>query len=157
MQVERATAADVPALAEVWHAGWHEGHAAAAPPELVATRIPAEFEERLGRWWPNTFVMRCPEGDVAGFFILNEDELYQFYVATRFHGQGVAKTLMEAAEAALAPRRAWLACALDNRRAARFYEKCGWVRTRVEPYATESAQGPVTLDIGRFEKDLSGS
>lgn len=116
-----------------------------------------EFEERLGRWWPKTQIMRAPDGGVAGFFILEGDELYQFYVAAAFQGQGVAAAMMDAAEVALAPRLAWLACAADNLRAARFYEKRGWVSRGVEVYTTETAGGPQTLDILRFEKDLKGS
>ncbi|WP_370400669.1 GNAT family N-acetyltransferase [Sulfitobacter sp. JB4-11] len=157
MQIRNAEAADVPALAQIWHAGWHQGHAASAPPALTATRTLEEFVERLGCWWPTTQIMRAEDGEVAGFFTLDGDQLYQFYVASAYQGQGVAAALMVAAEAALAPRKAWLACAADNLRAARFYEKCGWVSQGVESYETETTVGPLTLDVLRFEKDLSGS
>ena len=155
MKVEQAMAEDVPALAAIWHAGWHQGHAAGAPAALTALRTPTEFQDRVLRLWPQTWVMRTNTSEIAGFFMLKDAELYQFYLAAPYQGRGIAAALMAAAEDVLAPRRAWLACATDNIRAARFYEKCGWTRVATENYTTETAQGPMSLDVWRYEKDLS--
>jgi GNAT superfamily N-acetyltransferase len=156
MDVGPARQADVAALARLWHAGWHQAHARIVPPALVATRTPAEFEARVRRRVPQTRVMRAPQGRIAGFFILEAEELYQFYIAQPFQGQGAAGVLMRAAEAALGPVQAWLACSVGNDRAARFYERCGWAREGVEAYAVETAQGPITIDVWRYQKDLRG-
>ncbi len=154
MQIEPATAADIPAIAALWHAGWHQGHGAVAPAALVALRVPAEFTARSEAWLDRTYVARGPNG-LMGFYMLEGDELYQFYVAADHQGQGVAGRLMASAEAALTGRLAWLACSVGNDRAAAFYEKAGWTRGPEEVYATQTAQGPVDVTVWRFEKDLT--
>ncbi len=48
---------------------------------------------------------------------------------------------------------AWLACAIGNDRAARFYEKCGWRRAGTVAYEPDAAFG-MPLDVWRYEKRL---
>jgi ribosomal protein S18 acetylase RimI-like enzyme len=72
-----------------------------------------------------------PPGAPLGFCMLKGDELYQIYVAAEARGSDVAAALLADGEARLAARGvpvAWLACAIGNHRAARFYEKSGWQR-----------------------------
>jgi GNAT superfamily N-acetyltransferase len=154
MLIERAETTEVNAIAALWHRGWHQGHADVVPAALVAVRTPEEFRMRVEKRLPQTFVAR-QDGALAGFYMLDGDELYQFYVDAAFQGQGVAARLMVSAEAALAGRLAWLACSLGNTRAARFYEKAGWQRAAQEVYPVETASGPQSVTIWRFEKDLS--
>lgn len=156
MQIERATVDEVSQVASLWHRGWHQGHAAVAPPELVASRVLAEFHDRTARRIDRTWVIRVG-GVLAGFCMLEEDEVYQFYVDAAFQGQGVAAALMAWVEEALAGRLAWLACAVGNDRAARFYEKSGWERAGTEIYPVEAESGPSEVQIWRYEKDLRGS
>jgi hypothetical protein len=47
---------------------------------------------------------------------------------------------------------AWLACAIGNDRAARFYEKSGW--RRVITYQAETSAGTFPLEVWRYEKNL---
>ena len=71
-----------------------------------------------------------PRGAPLGFTMLKGDEVYQLYVSREARGRGVAAALMADAEQRLAARGvsdAWLACAIGNERAARFYEKQGGV------------------------------
>jgi hypothetical protein len=49
---------------------------------------------------------------------------------------------------------AWLACAIGNARAARFYEKSGWAMARVETVPTETSEGLFPLEVWRYEKRL---
>ncbi|HXV64473.1 MAG TPA: GNAT family N-acetyltransferase [Vicinamibacteria bacterium] len=72
-----------------------------------------------------------PVGAPVGFCVVKGDELYQLYVSAQSRGAGVAAALIADAEARLVEdgvERAWLACAIGNERAARFYEKSGWHR-----------------------------
>lgn len=144
---------DVIAISQMWHAGWHDGHAAIVSPALVATRTPAEFTARVEVHLPKTFAARSG-GVLAGFYMLEGDELYQFYVDGSFRGKGVAAKLMASVEEALKGRVAWLACSVGNDRAARFYEKAGWTRRGEETYTVETANTPIDVVIWRFEKDL---
>ena len=49
---------------------------------------------------------------------------------------------------------AWLACAVGNERAARFYEKCGWRRAGTVVYQPDAADGAPPLEVWRYEKGL---
>ena len=96
-------------------------------------------------------------GDPAGFCIVRDDELYQLYVAAESRGSGVAAALIADAETRLSARgvqTAWLACAIGNDRAARFYEKRGWRRTGVMVNLAETPNGPFPLETWRYEKRL---
>jgi len=49
---------------------------------------------------------------------------------------------------------AWLACAIGNDRAARFYEKCEWTRSGTIINNADTANGPFPLKVWRYEKSL---
>lgn len=148
--------ADIAAVAALWHEGWHAGHAGVVPERLTRLRRLDDFHDRLARHLGQTRVARIgPE--IIGFVILHGDELYQFYLARGARGTGAAALLMAEAEARLRAtgvRRAWLACTVGNTRAARFYEKSGWLRAATETMSFETADGPFPLEVWRYEKAL---
>src|SRR5258707_14051266 len=128
MDVREAQDADVEALARLWWAGWHDGHAAVAPAELTRLRTVESFEERMSAALPAVRAMG-PVGEPIGFHLIKGDELNQFYLAAEARGSGAAGVLMADAEARLSAagvETAWPACAIGNLRAARFYQKAGW-------------------------------
>lgn len=148
---------EIDRLAALWFEAWRDGHAHIAPPALVAVRTVASFAERLAAALPDTFVAG-PRQAPAGFFMLKNDELYQFFVARSARGSGFAALLIAAAEAELAQRgvaTAWLACAVGNDRAARFYEKCGWRNMRTQVNRLETAHGVFEIDHWRYEKRVT--
>lgn len=153
MQITQAKTADIPALAALWHEGWHLGHGDVVPAALVKRRTLAEFSDRIGDHLARVQIAWIG-ADIAGFFMLKGDELEQFYVAPSLHGRGVATQLMTQAEAALGTGPKWLACSVGNDRAARFYEKSGWLRLARQAYAVETHKGPLVLDIWRYVKTL---
>lgn len=153
MQFRSAQIEDTLAVAAMWHAGWHAGHAAHVPKALVVTRTLEEFETRTAGRISHTTLLEVG-GQIAGFHMLEGDELYQFYVDAGFRGTGVASTLMAHAEEGLDGRVAWLACAVGNDRAARFYEKSGWSRAATQEYFVETAGGPMGVACWRYEKNL---
>jgi ribosomal protein S18 acetylase RimI-like enzyme len=157
MDVRAATEADIQHLSKVWHDGWHDAHAQIVPAELTSLRRLESFAERLQAALSDVRVSG-PFGAPTGFCIVKNDELYQLYVSTQSRGTGVAAALMTDAEATLAQRGveiAWLACAIGNARAARFYEKHGWRRTGTISVNLETPQGTFPLDVWRYQKSLT--
>jgi ribosomal protein S18 acetylase RimI-like enzyme len=156
MEIRSAREADIGRLATIWHDGWRDGHLAIVPAALASARTLDSFRERLLAAIDQVRVARR-HGDLVGFAMFKDDELYQFYVAAEARGSGVAATLMDDAEAQLAARgvkTAWLACAVGNDRAARFYEKRGWRRVETVTYQSETSAGPFPVETWRYEKDL---
>ena len=148
---------EVDQLAEVWFDAWNDAHAQIVPAELARLRTLENFRERIKKEFPNVRVAGSP-GDPLGFCIVRGDELYQLFVAARARGTGVAAALIADGEAKLAQngvKTAWLACAIGNDRAARFYEKCGWHRTGTLSNEAETSEGIFLLQVWRYEKTLS--
>ena len=154
--VRPATTAEIDRIARVWFDGWHEAHAPLLPPEVTAIRTLESFAERLHALLPDVRVVGAP-GAPVGFCALKQDELYQMFVSPDARGSGAAAALMADAEARLAAAgvtTAWLACAIGNDRAARFYEKSGWRRAGTVTYHAEMPTGVLALDVWRYEKSL---
>jgi ribosomal protein S18 acetylase RimI-like enzyme len=159
MQVRSADATEIDYLARLWYDSWHETHAPLVPPELSRLRTLESFRERLRAALPNIHVAG-PFGSPVGFCVLKGEELYQLFVSSEAHGSGVAAALIAEAEARLAERgveTAWLACAMGNDRAARFYEKSGWRLAGTFVNSAETSSGPFPLEEWRYEKRLTRS
>lgn len=56
---------------------------------------------------------------------------------------------------ALGAVTAWLACAIGNARAARFYEKHGWRRVGNMVSQLPTPDGHFPLEVWRYEKSLA--
>jgi ribosomal protein S18 acetylase RimI-like enzyme len=156
MNVRAAEESEIDHLAKVWHEGWHEAHARILPAELTRLRTLESFRDRLKAALPRIRVVG-PFAAPVGFCILKGNELYQLYVSAQARGSGVAAALMADAEARLAEagfESAWLACAIGNERAARFYDKCGWRRAGTMVYQAETSNGTLPLEVWRYEKHL---
>jgi GNAT superfamily N-acetyltransferase len=156
MDCRDASAGDVEALAQLWHVGWQDAHAQILPEAVRNARTLESFRERLSANLASVRVIDDALG-AAGFAFLKDDELYQFYVHARARGTGCAQRLIEDAQAQFAERgvkTAWLACAIGNDRAARFYEKGGWRRQGVEQIVLDLPAGAFPLDIWRYERSV---
>jgi ribosomal protein S18 acetylase RimI-like enzyme len=157
MQVRPAYAAEIDHLARLWHEVWHESHAPLMPAELTRLRTLESFRERLQAALPDIYVVG-PRGAPVGFCVIKGGELYQLFVSAQARGTGAAAALIADAEARLAERgveTAWLACAVGNVRAARFYEKSGWRLAGTIVNQTETSSGPFPLEVWRYEKPLA--
>jgi GNAT superfamily N-acetyltransferase len=154
--VRPASTAEIDGIARVWFDGWHEAHAHLVPPDLTRLRTLESFAERLHPLLPDIRVIGAP-GAPVGFCALKDDELYQLFVSREARGSGAAAALIADAEARLTAAGvsvAWLACAIGNDRAARFYEKSGWRRTATVVYHAETPTGVLPLEVWRYEKSL---
>lgn len=154
--VRAAVEAEIDRLATIWHEGWQDAHARLLPPELARIRTLESFRERLRAGLATVRVVGEP-GRPLGFCMVKDDELYQLYVASEARGTGAAAALVADAEARMADRGvsvAWLACAIGNDRAARFYEKCGWRRAGNMINPLDTPDGVLALEVWRYEKRL---
>ena len=157
MLIRNAGASEVDRLARIWYDSWQDAHARILPAELARVRTIESFRERLR---PALDLVRVAEleGEAVGFCMVKDDELYQLFVTAAARGSGVAAALVADAEARLAAAgiaTAWLACAIGNQRAARFYEKCGWQRTGTVVNPLDTPAGIFRLEVWRYEKRLA--
>lgn len=144
---------EVEALARIWFDGWQDAHAGILPAELARLRTLDSFRERL-RTAIDTVRVAGPEGAPLGFSMVKGDELNQLYVSARARGTGTAAALVNDAveqfrEAGIGT--GWLACAIGNDRAARFYEKTGWTRARTMTSRLPTPEGIFSLEVWRYE------
>ena len=156
MTARLADPSETGVLARLWYDGWQDAHAAVLPAALARARTLASFAERMAAALADVRVIG-PQGAPLGFSMLKGDELYQFYVASEARGAGIAAALIADAEARLSERgveTAWLACAIGNARAARFYEKSGWYLARTMTSRLETVDGPFDLEVWRYQKRL---
>ena len=156
MTVRNAESTEIDRLAQLWYDGLagcsREDSASGAGSashcgefSRQARRRPAERARRRPVWRP------------SGFCIVKGAELDQLFVAARARGSGVAVALMGDAEARLSKggvETAWLACAIGNDRAARFYEKNGWHRVGNMINLAETSRGAFPLEVWRYEKSM---
>ena len=157
LKVRPADAGELDQLARVWFDGWQESHLHLVPPALVRFRSLSSFRDRLAVALPAIRVVGEP-GAPLGFCIVKDDELYQLFVAAAARGTGVAVALIDDAEARLAESgvtRAWLACAIGNYRAARFYQKRGWHLAGTMTNEAETSEGTFPIEVWRYEKELT--
>jgi GNAT superfamily N-acetyltransferase len=150
-KVRGAEETEIGHLARIWYDGWHDAHAQIVPAELTRLRTLESFADRLQAALPNVRVAGA-FGEPVGFCIVNGNELY---VSAKARGTGVAAALIADAETRLSEggvEIAWLACAIGNERAARFYEKCGWRRTGIMVYSAETSNGTFPHDVWRHER-----
>lgn len=156
IEIRPARGEETERLGQIWYDAWRDAHAQIVPAQLVALRTLESFERRLRAMIADVRVAAI-DGEPVGFCVAKDDELYQLFVTAEARGTGVAASLVADAEKLLAAngnRTAWLACAVGNDRAARFYEKCGWHRVGTMINNAETDGGVFPLETWRYEKAL---
>jgi GNAT superfamily N-acetyltransferase len=155
--LRQASADDAPAIADIWHLGWRDGHLGFVPQELIAARHEGSFRTRAAQRVGDTTVA-VVDGKVAGFVMVVGDEVEQVYVAASHRGTGVADALLTEAERQVTRAghsSAWLAVVAGNARARKFYERRGWSDEGPFTYAAAGEDGPIAVPARRYVKRLS--
>ncbi|HTW18179.1 MAG TPA: GNAT family N-acetyltransferase [Nocardioides sp.] len=150
------TPADAARVADLWHAGWHDGHAGHVPDGLTAARTLAAFHERTPLRVDDTTVADVA-GEVAGFVMVVGDEVEQVFVGAEHRGSGVAGLLLAEAERQVADAgydEAWLAVVVGNARARRFYERQGWRDGGPLPYEVSAGGASYVSPCRRYVKPV---
>lgn len=156
--LRRATLDDAGAVAEIWRAGWADGHAGHVPDGLVRHRqnineYVSRARDRIDTMW----VAASDDGHVLGFVVVKDDELEQVYVDRSARGSGVAAVLLRRGEDEVrrtGHARAWLAVVAGNARARAFYARQGWRDAGPFIYQAETADGTFPVPSHRYEVDL---
>ena len=155
--IRPADEGDRDALVQLWHDGWHDGHAGVVPDALKALRTRADFAGRLDDVLPDALTAG-PVGAATALCVTLGDELYQFYVAAQMRGTGLAGRLIEAGEARIAAQGhpvARLDVAIGNARAQAFYRKFGWHDEGPMEVALKTISGDFPITLLRMTKQLS--
>ncbi|WP_216206785.1 GNAT family N-acetyltransferase [Amycolatopsis aidingensis] len=149
-----ATSEDASAIADIWQAGWRDGHLGHVPDALTAVRTAESFAIRAEQRVGDT-VVGTVGGAVAGFVMVVDDEVEQVYVAAGHRGSGVAAVLLAEAERLVATNGheyAWLAVVAGNARARRFYERNGWTDEGRFDYPAATEAGAIPVPAHRYLK-----
>ena len=156
VELRPAQPSDAPAIAQIWHLGWRDGHLGHVPRELLAARHEDSFRARVPARLTDTTVAVI-DGEIAGFVMVVDAEIEQVYVARRHRGTGVADVLMAEAERQIGEAGhagVWLAVVAGNARARRFYERRGWSDHGLFDYQAASDRGPIPVPSHRYVKEL---
>lgn len=155
--IRAAGADDMAAVADLWHEGWHDGHAGHVPGGLTAARTLEAFHQRTPLRVADTSVAVSGTGAILGFVMVVGDEVEQVFVARAARGTELAARLLTAAEhqvAAAGHTSAWLAVVAGNARARRFYEKQGWADAGDLPYEVTAGGQTFVSPCRRYVKSL---
>ena len=153
--IRPASDADMAAVADLWHEGWHDGHAGHVPDGLTAARTLAAFHERTPPRVADTSVAVADDGTLLGFVMVVGDEVEQVFVAPACRGTGLASELLAEAERRVAAgghASAWLAVVVGNARARRFYERQGWSDEGDLPYEVTAGGETFVSPCRRYVK-----
>ncbi len=157
MSIRAAQTPDLGPLARLWWQGWRDAHLPLVPKALATRRTLDSFIVRMAVALPRVRAVG-PVGAPLGFHLIKDDELNQLYVEEESRGAGIAALLMADAEDRLLEagvKKPWLACAIGNTRAARFYQKAGWTLAGAQTVPTEIPGGWYPLKVWRYEKRLA--
>ena len=156
VELRAARDGDAEAVGTIWAAAWRDGHLGHVPDELVAVRTQETFLSRAAERVADTTVAEV-DGVVAGFIMVDRDEVEQVFVDARHRGSGVAAALLDEAERQVAAgghARAWLAVVEGNARARRFYERAGWRDDGLFEYAARHGDTSIPVPCRRYVKEF---
>jgi ribosomal protein S18 acetylase RimI-like enzyme len=165
MHIRRATVKDAEALSEIGARTFFETFAADNTPEDMRMFLESTWRPDLQRAeildeGLDTLLACDASGAIAAFAQLRVNhpppgivvrapvELKRFYVDKPWHGQGLARALMNAAEEAARARGArefWLGVWERNPRAQAFYQKCGFRKVGKQTFVVGT--DPQTDDV----------
>ena len=157
VSIRPAVGSDAASIGTIWWTGWRDGHVGNVPDALVALRTEESFtrraQDRVG-----DATVAVVDGAVAGFVMVDGDEVEQVFVAAEHRGTKVARRLLAAAESIVAGSgypTAWLAVVEGNARARRFYERSGWSNAGPIDYVVEDRGITVDVPTLRYEKPVT--
>lgn len=126
-----------------WKA-WHETYPGMADADYLDRMTLEVCEQKAAKWGGDGLLIAAENGRVIGFVgygdrggeAPNVGEIFALYVLSDWYGKGVGRALMDAALEKLSTYPSVCLWVLkENRRAIRFYEKCGFAPDGQEHYS----------------------
>ena len=113
---------------------WHEAYTGIVSQEYL-DKLALEKCEKMAFSWPDNIIVAKENGNVIGFVCYGDrgeeapdvGEIFALYVLADYYGKGVGRKLMDVGLEQIkhfSQVRLWVL--KENRRAIRFYEKCGF-------------------------------
>ena len=113
---------------------WHEAYVGIVSQEYL-DKLTLEKCEKMAFSWPDNIIVAKENGNVIGFVCYGDrgeeapdvGEIFALYVLADYYGKGVGRKLMDVGLEQIkhfSQVRLWVL--KENRRAIRFYEKCGF-------------------------------
>ena len=113
---------------------WHEAYVGIVSQEYL-DKLTLEKCEKMAFSWPDNTIVAKENGNVIGFVCYGDrgeeapdaGEIFALYVLADYYGKGVGRKLMDVGLEQIkhfSQVRLWVL--KENRRAIRFYEKCGF-------------------------------
>ncbi len=155
--IRTAVPGEAAEVGELYHAVWHETHAALMHEQDTRRRTLSYFSERM---LPliRTTIVGYRDTNLAGFASWHGNYLGQLFVREPYRGSVLATELLAAAECAMAragTTRAELHCVVGNDRARRFYARNGWHDEGVAAEWLAGRERDVEVPFWRMIKQLS--
>ena len=151
MRIRSLRPDDIPAAARLLRAVAEEFILHESSPEDSAAFLAAQGEEGMRGFLAEGYVYHVAEvgGELAGFIAVRQrSHVYSLYVDKRFHRQGIARRLWDAARAAaLGPDHPGAFTVNSSNHAVPFYESLGFARTVPMQVATV-CYNPMRLALG---------
>ena len=143
---------------------WHEAY-----PGIVSSgyleKLTLEKCEKMAFTWPQNTLIATDEGRVVGFVcwgscgeeLPETGEIIAIYILAEYYGTGLGCRLMEAGLEQLKEYpRVCLWVLKENRRAVRFYEKCGYRADGEEKYLPSVEAAEIRMVWERPRKEQEG-
>ena len=136
---------------------WHDAYRGIIS-DAYLDRFTLEACERMARSWTEGIIIAKDGERVVGFVGFgtrgeeapNVGEIFAMYVLSEYYGKGVGRRLMDAALERLKEYPTVCLWVLkENRRAIRFYEKCGFAADGAETFSETLAAAEIRMTLRR--------
>ena len=154
--------AEIRGKAYVHWKSWHEAYPGLVSPAYLEKLTPEKCEELAYRWRENILIA-LDKGRVVGFLGYGDrapeapetGEIFALYVLSAYYGTGVGKLLMDAGlEKLKAYPRVCLWVLKENKRAVRFYEKCGFLPDGKGKYSDRVKAAEIRMVLERPDRKI---
>ena len=136
---------------------WHEAYTGIVSQEYL-DKLTLEKCEKMAFSWPHNIIIAKENGNVIGFVCYvsggeetpDAGEIFALYVLADYYGKGVGRKLMDAGLEQIkhfSQVRLWVL--KENRRAIRFYEKCGFQPDGVEMTSPNISATEIRMTLNR--------